>query len=50
MQPATYNGDLLTQSGAVYDASEIDKTTEKLTLDVAEKGYRLCARSAAPHS
>ncbi len=37
--PGDYNADLLTQSGAVYDASRIDKTTEKLTLDIGEKGY-----------
>ena len=34
-----YTGELLTQSGATYDASQIDKTTEKLTLAIAEKGY-----------
>lgn len=31
--------DLLTKAGAVYDASQIDKTSEKLTLDVADQGY-----------
>ncbi len=31
--------DLLTVSGAVYDASQIDKTSEKLTLDIADQGY-----------
>ncbi len=35
----TLNGDLLTQRGAVYDASQIDKTSEKLTLDIADQGY-----------
>ncbi len=36
---STLNGDLLTQSGAVYDASQIDKTSEQLTLDIADQGY-----------
>jgi outer membrane protein insertion porin family len=39
VNPDAYRGDLLTQSGEVYDASEIDKTTEKLTLAVADAGY-----------
>jgi outer membrane protein insertion porin family len=34
-----YSGELLTASGDVYNASLIDKTTEKLTLAIAEKGY-----------
>ncbi|MBK9078091.1 MAG: outer membrane protein assembly factor BamA [Hyphomicrobium sp.] len=34
-----YSGELLTESGDVYDASLIDKTTEKLTLAIAESGY-----------
>lgn len=34
-----YQGELLTVSGDVYNASLIDKTTEKLTLDIAETGY-----------
>ena len=34
-----YRGELLTASGDVYNASLIDKTTEKLTLAIAEKGY-----------
>ncbi|MEQ1653351.1 MAG: outer membrane protein assembly factor BamA [Hyphomicrobium sp.] len=34
-----YMGELLTESGDVYNASLIDKTTEKLTLSIAEKGY-----------
>lgn len=34
-----YMGELLTQSGDIYNASLIDKTTEKLTLAIAETGY-----------
>jgi outer membrane protein insertion porin family len=34
-----YSGELLTASGDVYNASLIDKSTEKLTLAIAEKGY-----------
>jgi len=37
--PETYQGELLTLSGDVYNASLIDKTTEKLTLAIAETGY-----------
>jgi outer membrane protein insertion porin family len=33
------NGELLTKQGDLYNASLIDKTIEKLTLSVAEKGY-----------
>lgn len=36
---STLTGDLLTQAGQVYDASQIDKTSEKLTLDIADQGY-----------
>ena len=32
-------GELLTNTGAVYDASRIDKTVERLTLSVAEQGF-----------
>ena len=39
VQPDVYKGEILTLSGNVYDASLIDKTTEKLTLAIAEKGY-----------
>ena len=39
VQPETYNGQLLTLQGDVYNASLIDKTTEKLTLSIAESGY-----------
>lgn len=34
-----YQGGLLTLQGDTYNASLIDKTTEKLTLEIAEKGY-----------
>jgi outer membrane protein insertion porin family len=34
-----YRGELLTDQGDVYNASLIDKTTEKLTLAIAERGY-----------
>ena len=37
--PSDYTSQLLTQEGAVYDASQIDKTTEALTLAVADRGY-----------
>ena len=39
IQPETYNGQLLTLQGDVYNASLIDKTTEKLTLSIAESGF-----------
>ncbi|MFA9476065.1 MAG: outer membrane protein assembly factor BamA, partial [Filomicrobium sp.] len=33
------HSELLTYTGAVYDASRIDKTVERLTLSVAERGF-----------
>ncbi len=39
VSPEAYQGELLTLSGDVYNASLIDKTTEKLTLAIAETGY-----------
>lgn len=39
VQPQAYNGNILTLSGDVYNASLIDKTTEALTLAIAEQGY-----------
>jgi outer membrane protein insertion porin family len=39
IDPGGLKGDLLTQAGTVYDASQIDKTSEKLTLDIADQGY-----------
>jgi outer membrane protein insertion porin family len=35
----TYQGELLTTAGDVYNASLVDKTVEKLTLAIAESGY-----------
>jgi outer membrane protein insertion porin family len=32
-------GEVLTQANATYDLSQVDKTVEKLTLVVAERGY-----------
>jgi len=39
VQPEAFQGELLTLAGATYNASLIDKTTEKLTLAIAEQGY-----------
>ena len=39
VQPAVFQGELLTLQGEVYNASAIDKTTEKLTLAIAEQGF-----------
>jgi outer membrane protein insertion porin family len=39
VRPDDYRSQLLTNAGEVYDASEIDKTSEKLTLAVADSGY-----------
>lgn len=39
IDPGSLKGDLLTTAGAVYDASQIDKTSEQLTLDIADQGY-----------
>lgn len=39
VQVGKLNAEILTQSGAVYNASELDKTVEKLTLAVAEQGF-----------
>lgn len=39
VRPDDYRSQLLTNAGEVYDASEIDKTSEKLTLAVADAGY-----------
>ncbi|MGO4686084.1 outer membrane protein assembly factor BamA [Hyphomicrobium sp. 2TAF46] len=36
---STFTGDLLTQAGTTYDASQIDKTAERLTLSIADQGY-----------
>jgi outer membrane protein insertion porin family len=39
LDPQRLRGDLLTVAGTTYDLSQVDKTTEKLTLIVAEQGY-----------
>lgn len=39
IDPGELSSDLLTQAGAVYDASQIDKTSERLTLNIADKGF-----------
>ena len=39
LDPQRLRGDVLTVAGTTYDLSQIDKTTEKLTLIVAERGY-----------
>ncbi|MEM9357462.1 MAG: outer membrane protein assembly factor BamA [Pseudomonadota bacterium] len=39
LRPETLQSYMLTKSGAVYNASHIDKTVEKLTLAVAEQGF-----------
>ncbi len=39
IDPASLRSELLTTSGEIYDAERIDKTTEKLTIGVAEQGY-----------
>ena len=39
IDPASLRGDVLTRSGEIYNAEQIDTTTEKLTLSVAERGY-----------
>ena len=48
--PQDYQGEILTHAGEIYDASEIDKTTEALTLAHRRKGLRLRARSSARYS
>ena len=39
LQPETLQSSLLTQSGGVYNASQIDKTVERLTLVTSEQGF-----------
>ncbi len=39
LQPETLQGSILTLQGGTYNASQIDKTVEKLTLAVAEQGF-----------
>jgi outer membrane protein insertion porin family len=39
IDPASLRGDVLTGHGEIYNAEQIDSSTEKLTLTVAERGY-----------
>jgi len=39
LHPETLRGELLTKSGDVFNASDIDKTVEKLTLVTSEQGF-----------
>ncbi len=39
IDPASLRGEVSTNRGAIYNAEQIDTTTEKLTLAVAERGY-----------
>jgi len=39
LDSGSLRGDLLTYSGSIYDAFLIDKTVERLTLAVAERGF-----------
>lgn len=39
LHPETLRSEILTKSGDVFNASDIDKTVEKLTLVVAEQGF-----------
>ena len=39
VNPAALQGEILTKRGAVYNASDVDKTAERLTLTVSEQGY-----------
>ena len=39
IDPVSLRGEVLTQHGEIYNAEQIDSTTEKLTLAVAERGY-----------
>lgn len=39
VNPDRLRGELLTSSGSVYNAQQIDKTVEKVTLTIAEQGF-----------
>lgn len=39
IQADSYRGDLLTEEGEVYNAADIDKSVESMTLAIAEDGY-----------
>jgi outer membrane protein insertion porin family len=39
LDPKGFSGDLETVQGEIYNAADVDKTVEKLTLGAAERGY-----------
>ncbi len=39
VDPGALKSEVLTESGDIYNAAKVDKTTEKLTVAVAEQGY-----------
>ena len=39
VNPAQLNGDLLTEQGDLFNGTKIEKTVERLTLEVSEQGY-----------
>lgn len=39
VDPNSLGGEVLTEQGEIYSAEQIDNTTEKLTIAVAEQGY-----------
>ncbi len=39
IDPVSLRGEVLTEHGEIYNAEQVDSTTEKLTLAVAERGY-----------
>jgi outer membrane protein insertion porin family len=39
VNPETLRGVLLTKPGAIYDAEAVDRTSERMTVAVAEQGY-----------
>ncbi len=39
LQPDTLRGELLTQEGAIFNASQIEKSVERVTLAASERGF-----------
>ncbi len=39
LNPAALNGEVITYQGEIYNAQEVDKSVEKLTLATAEQGF-----------
>jgi len=39
INPGNFKGDLITEEGETYNASQIDKSVEKLTLAISQDGY-----------